>query len=119
VAPQNGTEIIWHNGGTGGYRTFIGYDAKARVGVVVLSNAGSGAGMDDIGLHLLNPKSPLLRGDKLKVLKDRPEISLDPRLADAYAGRYLFPDKDIWTFRREGNCMVMSHPTEPDAEVCP
>jgi len=119
VAPQNGTEIIWHNGGTGGYRTFIGYDAKARVGVVVLSNSGSGAGMDDIGLHLLNPKNPLLHGDKLKVLKDRPEISLDPKLVDAYAGRYLFPDKDIWTFRREGNCMVMSHPTEPDAEVCP
>ena len=75
--------------------------------------------MDDIGFHLLNPKNQLLSGDKLKVLKDRPEISLDPKLADAYAGRYLFPDKDIWTFRREGNCMVMSHPTEPDAAVCP
>ena len=119
VAPRNGTEIIFHNGGTGGYRSFIGYDAKARVGVVVLSNSGSGEGMDDIGFHLLNPKSPLLRGVKLRVLKDRPEITIDPKLLDAYVGRYLFPDKDIWTFRREGNCIVMSHLTEADAELCP
>ena len=28
---------VWHNGGTGGYRSFIGFDNKAR-GVVVLAN---------------------------------------------------------------------------------
>ena len=32
ILTGNGKEIVWHNGGTGGYRTFIGYDAKARVG---------------------------------------------------------------------------------------
>ncbi|HEY1339570.1 MAG TPA: serine hydrolase domain-containing protein, partial [Bryobacteraceae bacterium] len=32
-------EIVWHDGGTGGFRSFIGYEPKARVGVVVLSNA--------------------------------------------------------------------------------
>ena len=39
-----GGDLIWHNGGTGGYRTFIGYDPRTRVGVVVLSNTSTAAG---------------------------------------------------------------------------
>ena len=50
-------EIIWHNGGTGGYRTFTGFTKGGDKGVVVLSN--SNASVDDIGMHLLNPTSPL------------------------------------------------------------
>jgi len=30
--------ILWHNGETGGYRSFIGFTADGRHGVVVLSN---------------------------------------------------------------------------------
>jgi CubicO group peptidase (beta-lactamase class C family) len=47
-------EILWHNGGTGEYPSFIGYNAKTRVGVVVLSNTFTGSGVDDIGMHLLD-----------------------------------------------------------------
>jgi CubicO group peptidase (beta-lactamase class C family) len=53
VITKDGNVIIWHNGGTGGYRTFMGFDPKTRVGVVVLSNV-SNAGPDDIGRHLIN-----------------------------------------------------------------
>jgi D-alanyl-D-alanine-carboxypeptidase/D-alanyl-D-alanine-endopeptidase len=59
VFTANGRDIIWHNGGTAGYRTFIGYDPTARTGVVVLSNAGTPAGQDDLGRHLLDPTAPL------------------------------------------------------------
>jgi len=51
-------EIIWHNGGTGGYRTFVGFIMGGDKGVVVLSN--SNASVDDIGIHLLHTKSPLV-----------------------------------------------------------
>ncbi len=50
-------EIVWHNGGTGGYRTFAGFIKGGDKGVVVLSN--SNAGVDDIGIHILHPDSPL------------------------------------------------------------
>ncbi|MEJ2204175.1 MAG: serine hydrolase [Gemmatimonadota bacterium] len=50
--------IVWHNGGTAGYRTFIGIVPSRRIGVVVLTNSG-GAGADDIGRHLLHPEFPL------------------------------------------------------------
>ncbi|MGA2965031.1 MAG: serine hydrolase domain-containing protein [Terriglobales bacterium] len=53
VLTRDGREIVWHNGGTGGFRSFIGYDRKSRVGVVALSNAGTVAGVDDIGMRML------------------------------------------------------------------
>jgi CubicO group peptidase (beta-lactamase class C family) len=53
-------EFFWHDGATGGYRTFIGFDPKARVGIVVLSNAGTEQGVNDIGFHLLQPARPLV-----------------------------------------------------------
>ena len=55
---SDGLEIIWHNGGTGGYRTFAGFIKGGNIGVVVLSN--SDAGVDDIGIHLLQPTAALL-----------------------------------------------------------
>ena len=54
ILTANGKEILWHNGGTGGYRSFIGFDPKARTGVVVLSNASTPSGVDDIGFGLLS-----------------------------------------------------------------
>jgi CubicO group peptidase (beta-lactamase class C family) len=50
--------IVWHNGGTGGYRTFAGFDPTSRLGVVIMTNS-AGEGADDIGMHLLNKNVPL------------------------------------------------------------
>ena len=37
VSPLDGTEVTWHNGGTGGYRSYAGFTAEGRA-IVVLSN---------------------------------------------------------------------------------
>jgi D-alanyl-D-alanine-carboxypeptidase/D-alanyl-D-alanine-endopeptidase len=56
IAKSGDDEMIWHNGGTGGYRSFIGFLPKAKVGVVVLSNTFTEVGVVDyIGQQLLNP----------------------------------------------------------------
>jgi CubicO group peptidase (beta-lactamase class C family) len=51
-------EIVWHNGGTGGYRSFLGLDKARKRAVVVLTNSANG--VDDVGRHLLDPTLPLL-----------------------------------------------------------
>ena len=48
---QGGHPVAWHNGGTGGYRSFVGIDLERRRAVVVLTN--SAVGVDDIGMMLL------------------------------------------------------------------
>lgn len=50
-------EIVWHNGGTGGYRSFAGFVKGGKTGVVVLTNSDASA--DDIGIHILHNESPL------------------------------------------------------------
>ena len=44
-------EALWHNGGTGGFRTFMGFDKTAQIGVVVLSNTTQS--VDAIGMRTL------------------------------------------------------------------
>jgi serine-type D-Ala-D-Ala carboxypeptidase/endopeptidase len=54
----DGATIVWHNGGTGGSRSFLGVVPAAGTAVVLLTNSG-GPGSDDLALHLLNPALPL------------------------------------------------------------
>jgi len=44
-------DVLWHNGGTGGYRSWFGLDRRAKRAVVVLANSQHGP--DDLGTALL------------------------------------------------------------------
>ncbi len=46
-----GQTVIWHNGGTGGFRSFLGFTDDRRFGVVVLGN--SSVAVDPLGWRLL------------------------------------------------------------------
>jgi D-alanyl-D-alanine-carboxypeptidase/D-alanyl-D-alanine-endopeptidase len=112
-----GNDIVWHNGGTGGYQSFIGFDPKNRVGVAILSNAGYGVGVTDIGMHILNPRLSLASPKSMRLPKVREVVAVAPAVLESYVGRYQFPDKDIWTIRRDGNRLFASHPADPENEI--
>jgi D-alanyl-D-alanine-carboxypeptidase/D-alanyl-D-alanine-endopeptidase len=115
VLSAHDKEIVWHNGGTAGYRTFIGYEARARVGVVVLSNAGTPAGPDDIGRHLLDTALPLLGAQA--PLTTRTEIAVDPQLLEKYVGRYQLAPAAIITMTREGGRLFTQLTGQPKFEL--
>jgi hypothetical protein len=96
VGTKYGNPIIWKGGATGGYRTYMGYDPKARVGVVVLSNMLRPV-MDEIGPHLLNPSYPLSKMAPLA----HTEIALDTKVFDRYVGTYQFDTKEVITISRD------------------
>jgi len=48
-----GVTVIWHNGGTGGYSTFLGYSPETGRGVVVLTNVGRLREIDDLSRALI------------------------------------------------------------------
>lgn len=102
VSTSGGRDLVLHNGGTDGYRSYIAFDPKNRVGVVVLSNAETTAGVDDIGRHLLDSKAPLLTEAAFQPPKERTAIALDPTLFDGYVGRYQFASNVILSVTREG-----------------
>ncbi len=102
--PTKDSAVIWHNGGTGGYRAFAGFDPKARTGVVVLTNVTTPVGVDDLGLHLLDPDSQLLPPDSpmLQPPKKRTEITLAPESLEKYVGKYeLAPNVQITITRKK------------------
>ena len=59
IRSQHGRDIVWHNGGTGGYGSFVGFDMASGTGVVVLSNATNSP--DDLGFYLLDQRFELVR----------------------------------------------------------
>jgi CubicO group peptidase (beta-lactamase class C family) len=99
IQTKDGNSIIWHNGGTGGYRTYMGFDPKSRVGVVVLSNISTPAGPDDIGRHLLNASYQLLA---VKPPSEHTEITLDTKTFDRYVGSYQMAPNILITMSRDG-----------------
>ena len=50
IATEGDRRFVWHNGATGGYASFIGFDPQALAGVVVLSN--SAARVDNLAYRL-------------------------------------------------------------------
>lgn len=84
-----GTEVICHEGGTGGFRSFIGFSKTQRLGIVVLGNSESD--VSDLGFHLFDSRSPLAKYQTPKA-----SIAVDPKLLATYIGRYeLTPDFSI------------------------
>lgn len=69
---------VWHNGGTGGFRSFAGFDPENKRAIVILTNSTNGA--DDLGFHWLNSAYPL------KSLKK--SIDLAPDVLKEYEGEY-------------------------------
>lgn len=91
-------EIVWHNGGTGGFRSYLGIDRVNGLGVVLLSNTSTPRGVDDIGVHLLVNKAPLWTPPA-----PRKEVTVDPALFDGYTGRFELAPNFIVTITREGS----------------
>jgi CubicO group peptidase (beta-lactamase class C family) len=85
--------IIWHNGETGGFRSFVGFNKENGTGVVVLSSGRDI--IDDIGMHLLNPKYPLR--------KVKQSISVNPEILALYTGTYKFDPNFAITITRDGD----------------
>ena len=50
IATEGDRDFVWHNGATGGYASFIGFDAEAGEGFVILSN--SGLSVDNLAYRL-------------------------------------------------------------------
>ena len=93
----HGRELIWHSGATLGHMTFAAIDKEARRGVVVLSNARGI--IDDIGIHLLDPKSKLADFKEITPLPPAVEVPFEK--LERYVGEYELGPNAILNIRAE------------------
>jgi len=80
---QPGTGFLWHNGGTGGYRSFAAFHPEKQLGVVVLTNSTTYT-LDALGFKL----TQLLAGNPPGPLDLPSAIELSPERLNQYVGKY-------------------------------
>jgi len=94
--------ITWHNGETGGYHTFIGFDRAGQHGIVVLANVAD-MDVDQIGVHVLAPYVPAPHP------RDPASEESSP-----YSGRYAFsPAFAITVFQMHGQLYAQGTGQQP------
>jgi len=115
ITPSDQFEIVWHNGGTGGYRTFAGFIKGGDKGVVVMAN--STTSIDDIGMHLLNPNVPLTDVTKKNNVEAPKEITVGAKILEGYAGKYELAPGFILTVTQDGNQLMAQATGQPQFPV--
>ncbi len=101
--------LYWHNGGTGGYRSFVGFDRARRFGVVVLSNGCYSA--DDVGWHLLDETRPLR--------EVRQATKVDLRDLRACIGRYALSPVTVFEVTLENGTLFIQAPGQAPLPIWP
>jgi CubicO group peptidase (beta-lactamase class C family) len=108
VSSVAGLEIVWHNGETGGYHSYLGLDVKNGRAVAILTNTA--CSIDDIGMHLLEPKSPVDPArQKPRGGSDRKAIPIEPKLLEGLTGEFsLSPSFTITIAIENGKLMAQA-----------
>lgn len=96
VRTRNGRAIAWSNGNGGGVRSFMAFALADQAGVIAFANMATGVGVDDIGMHVLDPTEPV----DVAPLPVRVAIDVAPALLDRYAGTYTLAPGDSVTIVR-------------------
>jgi CubicO group peptidase (beta-lactamase class C family) len=66
---SGGGDIVWHNGGTGGFSSYIGFYPEKQMGLILLANQSS-EGLDGLALKILNILPQISPGKGMKPLSE-------------------------------------------------
>ena len=112
-------EIVQHGGGTGGYHTLVAFNPRTRVGIVVLTNAETVTGADDIGMHILIGSPVLTLQPPPPPPPERHAIAVAPEVLDRYVGRYQMAPEAFVTISRDGDHLFAQLTGQAVYEVFP
>jgi CubicO group peptidase (beta-lactamase class C family) len=114
VADRSGRKEIGHGGGINGFATQINRYPDQKLCVVVLCNV-----IPQNPGRVARDLAAIALGDPYKVPEPRKVAKVDPKVFDAYAGRYEIGPEAVLTITREGD-RLMAEPTgQPKMELIP
>jgi len=106
---MSGDTIVWHNGGTGGFHSFLGVNSRTRTAVVLLENSASNN--EDLAHHILVPAM------KLVTIPRRTAVTLPKELLGEYVGRYQVGPQFALHMTLEGDALVVQATNQPALPV--
>ena len=103
----NGRNWLAHEGGTGGFSSFVAVDPAGQRAVIVLSDTAlhSMGGLGSLALHLMDPGVPLG--------KPRRAVTAPGPLLDELAGEYLLDNGMKMQLRRRGDALEIQAQGQP------
>lgn len=106
-----GNTVHLHEGGTGGFSSFVAFDIQRDRGVVILSDTtwNSIGSLGSLGLHLVDPSMPLG--------KPRTATTPDAALLDGLAGEYQLANGMKMTLKRTGDALSVQVPGQPEFKL--
>ena len=110
----NGSPLLFHGGGTGGYISFLGIDRKKTKGVFIVANSAASVnkvGVEDIGLHIIDSKFPLRKTKRIKA------VTLSENVLQKYVGEYELAPQFSITITREGKKLYLQATNQPKFEL--
>lgn len=94
----------WHNGGTGGFHSWLGILPSQKTGVVILANT-SNMQITQFGMKIMR----VALGEDVEPPKSRKEIDLSTDILESYTGVYsLTPNFDINVTIEDGRLTVQA-----------
>jgi serine-type D-Ala-D-Ala carboxypeptidase/endopeptidase len=102
-----GVRIYWHNGGTGGSRSMIAVNPRARTAAVVLVDTA--VPYDDLAMHLADPALPLK--------KRRAGLPTDAAARGEYVGRYQLGPGFVLEVYVDGERLMTRATGQPPVEI--
>ena len=109
---------LWHNGGTGGYHSWLAIAPDRGIGVVVLTNTAN-MRIDEFGEQVTR----IVLGREVKPPEPRKTIEVDPALLKSYTGYYaITPEFGLRVTVEKGRLMVQAtgqdkFPVFPESKV--
>jgi serine-type D-Ala-D-Ala carboxypeptidase/endopeptidase len=100
--------VLWHNGGTGGFRSMLAINSITGKGAVVLVD--SAQSFDDLVLHLVDPGAMPLR-------RKRVAIAIEAASRGDYVGRYELSPSFTLTVSIEGDRLLVQGTGQPAMEL--
>lgn len=116
IQTKFGRKMVGHGGGINGFSTFIARFPAEKVTMVVLRNADYGSPSPDrISLDL----AAIAFGEKYEIPTESKEVKVDPKIYDAYVGRYELLPNFILTISRQGDRLMAEATGQPKFELFP
>jgi hypothetical protein len=108
-----GDGVVWHNGATGGYRSWCGFRKDRGWGVALLTNSRPYAA-DMLGMRLMQ----IAGGETPRPLR-LPALAPPAGAMDEYPGRYGLAPGVVMTIRRDGDTLRAAIDGQPSHRIWP
>ena len=107
-------KIVAHGGGINGFQTLIARFPEERGTFIFLRNV-----LRPGGPNLQRDMTALLFGEKVELFQEKVAVKVDPKIYDAYVGRYELRPGFVFTVTRDGDRLMTQATGQPQAEIRP